>query len=43
MPVPKRGWYTVQEAAEELGVTDSYVRRLIRGGELAAAPRGARG
>ena len=43
MPVPTRGWYTVQEAAEELGVTDSYVRRLIRGGEIAAEPIGARG
>ncbi len=43
MALPTRGWYTVQEAAEELGITDSYVRRLIRAGELAAAPIGARG
>ena len=43
MAVPTRGWYTVQEAAAEIGVTDSYVRRLIRSGELAAEPIGARG
>jgi len=43
MHVPTRGWYTVQEAAAELGVTDSYVRRLIRAGELAAEPIGVRG
>lgn len=43
MAVPTRGWYTVQEAAAEIGVTDSYVRRLIREGTLAAEPIGARG
>jgi len=43
MAVPTRGWYTVQEAAAEIGVTDSYVRRLIREGALAAEPIGARG
>ncbi len=43
MPLPTRGWYTVQEAAVELGVTDSYVRRLIRHDEIAAEPIGARG
>jgi len=40
--IPRRGWYTVGEAAAELGVTPSLVRQRIGLGQLAAEPVGER-
>jgi len=39
----QRGWYTVQETADELGITPTYVGRLIHNGVIAADPIGGRG
>jgi len=42
-PDADRGWLTVRQAAEALGVADSHVRRLCRSGELAAFKISERG